>query len=414
MRNKLSVRNVLFPVVMCLLLCGPGLLFVAGRMDASLPSWLTAEDATYLSGGIKYPDVVGELSLEGFASGDLQQAIEDEVGNYIPAKGAALLLNAGLQHEAICASNVLFGWDCLPAFYGSSLVVTSTGGGRLLETAEKATPQILENCSSMADLYDQFAERHPELRTFLYFAPDSLNVTGAPTARLVSNPLTYDKVRGVFASKLSSYVWVDGDMPYEEFADRWYKTDHHWTVDGAYDAYRRIAEAMEVGELIEEGEAIVYDQPSFYGSLARRSLNEAFEDRIKDYAFSYPDFEVAIDREESSFESLLHKGRYEQGSWNANKFANRYAEYFHNDFGLIQIDNPEPTVNESLLLVGDSYTNCMERFLASSFATTYVLDPRHDERTIDEFLAEHPDVDNVLFLMRSTNFFSETTRKALS
>ena len=88
MRNKLSVRNVLFPVVMCLLLCGPGLLFVAGRMDASLPSWLTAEDATYLSGGIKYPDVVGELSLEGFASGDLQQAIEDEVGNYIPAKGA--------------------------------------------------------------------------------------------------------------------------------------------------------------------------------------------------------------------------------------------------------------------------------------------------------------------------------------
>ena len=158
MRNKLSVRNVLFPVVMCLLLCGPGLLFVAGRMDASLPSWLTAEDATYLSGGIKYPDVVGELSLEGFASGDLQQAIEDEVGNYIPAKGAALLLNAGLQHEAICASNVLFGWDCLPAFYGSSLVVTSTGGGRLLETAEKATPQILENCSSMADLYDQFAE----------------------------------------------------------------------------------------------------------------------------------------------------------------------------------------------------------------------------------------------------------------
>lgn len=53
MRNKLSVRTVLFPVVMCLLLCGPGLLLVAERMDAGLPPWLTAEDATYLSGGIK-------------------------------------------------------------------------------------------------------------------------------------------------------------------------------------------------------------------------------------------------------------------------------------------------------------------------------------------------------------------------
>lgn len=71
-------------------------------------------------------------------------------------------------------------------------------------------------------------------------------------------------------------------------------------------------------------------------------------------------------------------------------------------------------LRRTVRIVGDSYTNCMERFLAANFATTYVLDPRNDERAIDEFLAEHPDVDNVLFLMRSTNFFSETTRKALS
>lgn len=382
--------------------------------EIPLPSWLTVEDATYLSGGVKSPNVAGELSMEGFASGALQQAIEDGVGNYIPAKAVALLANAELQFETICASNVLFEWNCLPTFYGSSLVATSTGGGRLLEIAGKATSQTLEDYSSMAVLYDKFAASHPDVRTFLYLGPDSLNVTGTPTAQLVSSPLTYDVIRGLLANESVSYTWIDGDMSYEEFADRWYRTDHHWTVDGAYDAYRRIAEAMEIGDVVAEGESIVYDRPTFYGSLSRRALSEVSVDRISDYVFDLPKLTVRINGEETSFESLVHKDLYADGGWNANRFANRYAEYYHTDYGLIQIDNPDPTEDRSLLIVGDSYTNCMERFLASNFATTYVLDPRYDEQTIDDFMAEHPDIDDVLFLMRSTNFFSETTRKALS
>lgn len=131
-------RNILFSVFLCLLLCGPVALFAAENSgEIPLPSWLTVEDATYLSGGVKSPNVAGELSMEGFASGALQQAIEDGVGNYVPAKAAALLVNAELQYKAICASNVLFGWDCLPTFYGSSLVATSTGGVGCLRSRER-------------------------------------------------------------------------------------------------------------------------------------------------------------------------------------------------------------------------------------------------------------------------------------
>ena len=42
-----------------------------------------------------------------------------------------------------------------------------------------------------------------------------------------------------------------------------------------------------------------------------------------------------------------------------------------------------------------------------------MLDPRHDDETIDAFLAQHQDVSDVLFVMRSPNMLAQTTEHAL-
>lgn len=391
---------------------GPSLLAIVETGGGALPSWLTAEDSVYLSGGVKDPDVRGALSVEGFATGELQQAIEDEVRNYVPMKATALLVNAGLQRDAIAASNLLFGWPVYPSYYGSSLV-DAPDDGRLLEMAEKATDDKVASCKSIAEAYEAFAARHPDLKTYLYFAPDSLNAAGNPTSGLISNALTYDDMRQVFTGEDLSYTWIDGGVTYEDFKDAWYKTDHHWMTKGAYEAYLRIADALGLGDIIEPLDEKTCDAPEFYGSLSRRSLDDSYKDKIDDLECDFPEFSISINGEQRSLEDVVHANAYESGEWIRNRFANRYAEYFHTDFGLIQFDNPTPTVDKSLLIVGDSYTNCMERFLASNYATTYVFDCRYDERTLDEFLVSHPDVDDVVFVMRSTNFLSDTTRKAL-
>lgn len=109
-------RNILFASVLCMLLCGPALIGLAPWSGVALPSWLTADDAAYLSGGIVEADPAAYASLEGFSSGEFQIAAEDAVGNCIPMKAMALLANAALQRSAIEASNALFGWECYPAF----------------------------------------------------------------------------------------------------------------------------------------------------------------------------------------------------------------------------------------------------------------------------------------------------------
>lgn len=410
----MRIRNIALAVVFCALLCGPAAMMVNDKLELiPVPAWLDNEDAAYLSGGVTKTNLAANVNLDGFVSGQLQQDIEDEVGNYVPAKATALLTNARLQRFAIKSSNALFHWDCIPTFYGSALV-EDLDAGRLLETAKTATPEAKKLNQDMAQLYDAFAKRHKELRTFIFFGPDSLNVDGTPTAALMSNPLTYGQVADAFQDGQPAYTWIDGNVPYEQFKDTWYKTDHHWNVRGAYNAYDTIAAAMGFGdEVVKPTGEIAYDRPPFYGSLTRRALDRRYQDKIIDYDFDYPAFKVTINGKEKSLESLVHRSLYQDKDWYRNTYANRYSEYFHDDYGLIEIENPEVKRPGALLLVGDSYSNCMERFLAFHYEKTYVLDPRHEDGTIDDFLAEHTDIKDVVFVMRSTNLLSEVTAQAL-
>lgn len=55
----------------------------------------------------------------------------------------------------------------------------------------------------------------------------------------------------------------------------------------------------------------------------------------------------------------------------------------------------------TLVIVGDSYTHCMERFFAESYRDVYKLDPRHAKFSLTKFLASHH-VDDILFLAAPT------------
>ena len=410
----MKVRNILLSGALCLLLCGPAMIGLASWGGVALPSWLTAADAAYLSGGIAEADPAAVATVEGFASGAFQEAAEDAVGNCVPAKATALLVNGALQRTAIAASNALFHWECYPAFYGSAIVVAPSEG-RLLETAEKATEKVLGTAERVRDEIGAFSERHPDERVFVYLGPDSMNVQGSPTAALISNPLTYGSMESIFEDNDGKFRWVSGNVTYDEFADQWSKTDHHWNIQGAFAAYERMAAALGFGdEALEPTSLVAYDEPAFRGTFARRGLDADYEDRIVDYEFAdFPQLSVTIDGAEASMDALVHWKNYEGGTWAANAFSSRYAEYFHTDYALIEIENEEAASDRALLIVADSYSNCMERFLAVHYATTYVLDPRHYDGTLDGFLEEHPEVGDVLFIMRSPNLLASATERVL-
>ena len=407
-------RNVVLSIVLCLGLASPVLLYCAEELGFSLPSWLTVEDAYYLEGGKTWPKVADNATLAGFKSGKFQSELEKEIGNHIPCKAMALLGNAGLQRCAISASNAIFNWPVYPAFYGSEYVV-SPDEGRMLEMAEKATEDSFTLGEEVADRIDEFSTEWSGKHFFIYMGASSSFVEGSPTSKLVSQPLSYEQIEDVFEACDGNFTWVSGNVSYSEFKDLWYKSDHHWTVRGAYQAYLQISDAMGFGgEALVPSEIVELDDPLFYGTFARRALNDDYSDRLAYFKFEdYPELTVEVDGEQGGFEGLINHEAYEAGEFNANKFANHYGEFYHWDHGFFSITNPSAETESELLIVSDSYSNCLEYLLAPHFRTVYVCDPRNTEMKVREMLEEHPGVTDVLFLMRKADLVSKDTLDAL-
>ena len=231
----------------------------------------------------------------------------------------------------------------------------------------------------------------------------------------MSNPLTYNDIEAIMKEQEGAFQWVSGAVSYDEFLQNWYNTDHHWNVRGAFQAYQRIATALGFGdELLTPVSELAFDKPPFLGSFARRGLNADYSDRIIDYVFdAFPRFSVKINGKKASAQSLAHEKDYQKDTWDDNAYANRYAEYFHTDYASIVLKNKDADASGELLIVGDSYSNCMERFLASHYKKTYILDPRHTSKSLDTILASHKDIKDVVFVMRSTNLLSQDTRDFL-
>lgn len=411
----MKLRNTFFALIVCVFLCGPVGLWVMEHCDSiDIPPWLSTEDAAYLSGGRTNTDVAATASPKGFLSGELQQALEDEVGNHIPAKATALLANAELQCRAIAVSNSLFDWGCYPTFYGSTLAVVPADN-RLVDLAQVATEDLLKSIRNTAASLSSFGLRHPDVDLTIYLGPDSQNVEESPTGSLMSNPLSYSAIESIMKEQERSFEWVSGSVSYDEFLQNWHHTDHHWNIRGAFQAYQRIATALGFGDsLLAPTSELSFEEPSFYGSFARRGLNPEYSDTISDYVFDdFPPLSVKINGKKASVQSLAHKKAYEEGAWDKNTYANRYAEYFHTDYESITITNNSKEASGELLIIGDSYSNCMERFLATHYKKTYVLDPRHTSQSLDNFISSHKNISDVVFIMRSPNLLSQAVRDFL-
>lgn len=396
MESKL--RNLLFALAFVVVSFGPIGLFCCKCLDIELPSWLTAEDALYLTGENSNSNLMQFANIDGFVSGNLQSSFEKEVEGLVPTRAFALLGTSALQRTFVDLSNFFFEWECEPSFYGSEFVFNEPEQ-RLYQMPAKATEYMLGKARRSAIALNSLADGYPDKGVYVYLAANSQYFSCTPLMQLMSNELTYDKIEETFIDNDQSFIWISGDVTREEFLRDWFASDHHWKATGAYGAYRRIADAMGFTPLSPKA-IVKYETPRFYGSLARRALLDNVSDEMDDCIFDSDSLlKVRVGEEEGGAELLVRRDLFvRQDALGENKFTNRYGELYHGDAKPIVIENEGKSDADDLLIIADSYSNCFEHMIASHFGTTYVLDPRHADCEIDEFLDAHPDIGSVLVL----------------
>ena len=187
---------------------------------------------------------------------------------------------------------------------------------------------------------------------------------------------------------------------YEEYTKYFYKTDHHWNHNGSHIAYKNIINMFNRNaKSIEPKEEVVFNDLIFYGSLARSSQILDYKENFTVYKYDMPDMQILTNRKTSGYGS---EEKYYKGVYSKELFANHYGLYYGDDYAEVKIEANSGKKN--LLIIGNSYSNSVNKLIATHFNKTYDVDLRHYDYTFNEefnikkYVKEN-NIHKILFIM---------------
>ena len=157
----------------------------------------------------------------------------------------------------------------------------------------------------------------------------------------------------------------------EQTADaQWYRTDHHWTTEGAYAAYVKLSCHLGYTPYPTSAFQSVTVCESFLGtSAAAAGFGAIIPDTVTAWRYEGDgEYRVLRDGEPADF-----KGLYDEEKLLGH---DKYAFFLGGNCGLLQIDRGEGDTRPALLIIKDSFANSLLPFLARHYRILAV-DPRY-------------------------------------
>lgn len=202
---------------------------------------------------------------------------------------------------------------------------------------------------------------------------------------------------GIFKDKLSSKIKVANmDITsLEQYKNYFYKTDHHWNMNGALAGYYDIMDIL--GKVpVDNLEVVNKRERKFYGSMAKSVLNNKTYDYILDVDKKL-DYDVLVNGKQASEVFKPRQIRLDRDYL----YYDYYVQYFNGQYGEICYDYHKDN-EENLLILSDSYAWQIDYLIASSFNKTYVVNLRYDkwkkeDLNLEEYMKKR-NIKKVLFL----------------
>lgn len=311
------------------------------------------------------------FSVSAALSGQFSKDFEDYVDDNIACRGMLMNISDKIK---------------------SRIGYTPNGIGRIIETtSDIGTGESNEGRLVLYDGYimemfkkneeneAKYAEALNAMRTDL---PSDIKMYSMliPTALEFSDP-TYKKAQDsqkeaveYVNSKLSGIFPVDAyesiRRGYENTS--YFKTDHHWTMDGAYNAYEAFM-AMSGGEMVKRTDFTRKENGNFYGSLYLKAKSQLMSQK-EDTIFYYDvceknDISIVMRAEDNITE-------YGAGSPVFHTDKNNYLLFFGGDNPLMEITNNSVDNGKTIVVIKDSYANAFLPWLITSYNKVVVIDPR--------------------------------------
>lgn len=198
---------------------------------------------------------------------------------------------------------------------------------------------------------------------------------------------------------LKRTVLVDPREEMEEYGRQnqiYYRTDHHWTLLGAYAAYSVYSDANELESHTYGYFAAKKISEDFLGTMYSRVMAPGAEADTMYAASNIPQAQVICDGEEKS------------GIYDVEKLTqkDKYGYFFGGNYGQIDIHVNNET-SKKLLVIKDSYANSFVPFLMENYDKITMLDLRYYKKSVQTLLEEES-YDRILVLYEMSNFAQDS------
>lgn len=272
----------------------------------------------------------------------------------------------------------------------------------LMEDITVPTKDVKESNTSALTA---FKEANPDLKMYFLLAPNAANILSdkLPVAVSTANQNKYmdDFFETVESLGITPIDVRDTFKETKKDTQLYYRTDHHWTTDGAYLAFEQVNSVMELKNKVTYTDYAVKND--FRGTLASKSgFVNGMDDAIKIYlpAEDSEGYENSVIYYSDTKEKTTQF--YQVDSLDAK---DAYTVFGGSNHPMYTVRTPLDT-DRHLLLIKDSYANSMVPFLSQCFSEIVVVDPRYFYDNIQDIISSES-ITDVLFLYNANTFFAD-------
>ncbi len=207
----------------------------------------------------------------------------------------------------------------------------------------------------------------------------------------------YEQIDTIYSMADSSLNVIDVRDTFDN-PSLYYKTDHHWNSLGTYTAYETYMKNLNKDYLSKDGFTIE-TVDGFTGSNYSRAALWLTPGESLELWTGSKNIVVTNAESEQKNNGVFYRDRLNE--------TDKYTVYLDGNHSLVKIHNPDAKTDDTIVVIRDSYSNCLGGFLCESYENVILVDLRYYKKPVSE-LCKVEGADNVLICYSLHNFLTDT------
>ncbi|MFY0518421.1 DHHW family protein [Lysinibacillus sp. UGB7] len=262
--------------------------------------------------------------------------------------------------------------------------------------AAKSDEELASFATDLQQLSEGLAERNIPFTFYSLPAKATYSREPSPSympddAGIANNTKLHELVTAAGVDNVRLYDEMKEDFSAER---NFFKTDHHWTMRGAYSGYEALLKTISerIGETIKPipfDEANTFCLPNQFAGSWNKILYMTV-DNNEQICYNEP---ASFATQFTIYDGTMEEGvtaPYEAVYGRAKKMSPdalvNYADAYSRDFAELTIVNENYDSDKHLVVIKDSYFNTIQFHVASHFKTVTILDLRYLENDVISYL----------------------------